>query len=111
MVRRARLPHPEANASLGLHEVDFLWRREQVVVDVDGFAYHATRKTFEQDRARDAEFSAAGIQVIRTTWRQLTEAPEVLLVRLAQTLALRSPRRAGRRRRADTDPVSPARQN
>jgi very-short-patch-repair endonuclease len=89
LVRKARLPFPEANVTLGRYEVDFLWRREKVVVEVDGFAHHASKASFERDRARDAEISACGIQVVRVTWRQIVDEPEVLLVRLAQTLAIR----------------------
>ena len=77
---------PETNARVGAYEVDFFWRRERLVVEVDGYAFHAPRRKFEDDRRRDAWLAADGLRVMRVTWRQLTAEPEAMLVRLAQTL-------------------------
>jgi very-short-patch-repair endonuclease len=66
--------------------VDFLWRAERLVVEVDGFAFHSSRSRFESDRLRDAQLVATGIRVLRVTWRQIVETPEALLVRVAQSL-------------------------
>jgi very-short-patch-repair endonuclease len=65
------------------------------VVEVDGFAYHSSRRTFESDRRRDAQLAAAGLRVVRVTWRQINSEAEAMLVRLAKTLA-RSPATLGR---------------
>ncbi len=89
LVRRGRLPAPEANARVGRHEVDFLWRSERVIVEVDGFQFHSSRAAFERDRLRDAELQAQGYRVMRVTWRQMTGEPEAVLVRLARLLASR----------------------
>ena len=86
LIRRAQLPAPETNVRVGDYEVDFYWRRERLVVEVDGFAFHANTRKFDSDRRRDAWLTANGLHVIRVTWRQLTGEPEVVLVRLAQTL-------------------------
>lgn len=91
LVRRARLPNPEANVPVRGYEVDFLWRRERLAVEVDGFAFHGSAAQFERDRRRDAELSAAGVQVMRVTWRQISSDSVAMLVRLAQTLARCSP--------------------
>jgi very-short-patch-repair endonuclease len=90
LVRTAQLGRPEANAFVQGSEVDFLWRAERVVVEVDGRAFHSSSGAFERDRRRDALFAAAGFLVIRVTWRQLSMEPEALLVRLARALATRS---------------------
>lgn len=87
LVRRGKLPRPEVNVRLKAFEVDFLWRRERVVVEIDGFAYHSSRGAFEQDRQRDAVLAASGLLVVRITWRQLSTEPEAVLVLLAQALA------------------------
>lgn len=89
LVRKARLREPEVNVPLAGHEVDFLWRPERLVVEVDGFAYHRSSRAFETDRCRDADLAAAGMRVVRVTWRQIAEEPEALLVRLAQALLTR----------------------
>lgn len=86
LVRKARLDAPEANVPVAGYEVDFLWRRARLVVEIDGFAFHSSSGAFERDRQRDAELAAAGFNVVRVTWRQLTREPEALLVRLGQAL-------------------------
>jgi very-short-patch-repair endonuclease len=91
LVRRTGLPAPESNVRLGPYEVDFLWRRERVIVEVDGYAFHSSRRSFEDDRRRDADLAARGFRVIRITWRQLISEPEAVLVRLAQALARAGP--------------------
>jgi very-short-patch-repair endonuclease len=65
-----------------------------VIVEVDGFRSHGKRLAFESDRARDAALAAQGWIVLRFTWRQVRFEPEVVLVRLAQVLALRASRAA-----------------
>lgn len=87
LVRRAGLPEPETNVRVAGVEADFLWPEARVVVEVDGFAYHSSRRSFERDRRRDLALTAVGLTVIRITWRQLNDEPEALLVHLAQTLA------------------------
>jgi very-short-patch-repair endonuclease len=87
LIRAARLPTPEANARLNGYEVDFLWRDHNLIVEVDGYAFHSSRSSFERDRRRDAEMAAAGWRVVRVTWRQLTEEPEAVIAALAAALA------------------------
>jgi very-short-patch-repair endonuclease len=91
LLGKARLPAPEVNVRVAGHEVDCYWRSERFVAEIDGFAFHSTPKKFEKDRRRDAELAAAGVRVIRVTWRQLTKEPEAVLVRLAQALARATP--------------------
>jgi very-short-patch-repair endonuclease len=86
LIRRAGLPPPEVNAQLGPFTVDFLWAGQRLIVELDGYAFHSTRRSFEGDRARDLELGAAGFQVMRFTWRQLVEQPELVLARLTQRL-------------------------
>jgi very-short-patch-repair endonuclease len=93
LVRRSGLPVPQSNVWLHGYEIDFLWRDRALAVEIDGFAFHRDRAAFEADRRRDAELAARGIQVLRITWRQLTEEPEATLVHLVRALALRG--RAG----------------
>ncbi len=88
LVRTASLPSPEANVRLGPFEVDFLWRDQRLVVEVDGYAYHSDPRAFERDRRRDADLAALGYTVIRVTWRQLVEEPEAVVSRLARALAV-----------------------
>lgn len=91
LIRAAGLPRPVTNARVMTYEVDLLWPRERVVVEVDGFAFHATRPSWERDRARDAHLHASGYLVLRFTWREITQERETVIARLAATLAMRAP--------------------
>lgn len=86
LIRRGGLPAPRLNTRVGGFEVDFHWSAERLIVEVDGFAFHASRQRFEGDRRRDGDLMAAGYRVIRITWKQLEKEPEGVLVRLTQAL-------------------------
>ncbi len=89
LVRKARLPEPETNVVVAGYELDFLWCRQRLAAEIDGYAFHSSKRTFERDRRRDVDLAARGIQVLRMTWRQIVKEPEAALVRLAQALAVR----------------------
>jgi very-short-patch-repair endonuclease len=88
LIRAAELPAPETNIRIDRHEVDFLWREQRLIVEVDGFRFHSSRSAFERDRQRDTELSSQGFRVIRITWRQIVDRPEALIARLAKALAV-----------------------
>jgi very-short-patch-repair endonuclease len=90
LVRRAGLPAPDTNVPLHGYELDCFWPDASLAVEIDGYAFHADRAAFEADRRRDADLAARGVQVIRITWRQITDEPEVTLVRLSQALGERA---------------------
>ena len=75
-LKRHRIPRPETNVRLPFGECDCVWRRERLIVELDGHAVHATRSAFERDRVRDREAALAGWRVVRITWRQLRDDPE-----------------------------------
>jgi very-short-patch-repair endonuclease len=89
LCRRHRLPGPEVNARVGGYEVDFLWRAHSLIVETDGFRHHGTRVAFESDRARDAQLQALGFWVLRFTYRQVLESPEVVVASLRSVLGQR----------------------
>lgn len=75
LCRDAKLPVPALNVVVGDFEVDVLFRRERLVVELDGFAYHRSRAAFERDRVRDANLQLAGYRVLRITYRRLAREP------------------------------------
>lgn len=97
LVREARLPTPETNAPVGVHEVDFLWRAQGIAVEVDGYAFHSSRPRFESDRRRAAHLAARGIQVIPLTWKQIVDEGTATAVQVGQAL-LRARLRGAERR-------------
>jgi very-short-patch-repair endonuclease len=66
-----QLPPPALNVTVLGREVDALWPRQQLIVELDGFAYHRHRAAFERDRARDAALQAAGYRVVRLTHQRM----------------------------------------
>jgi very-short-patch-repair endonuclease len=76
------IERPRINAKIHLEpepkEVDCLWPEPSVVVELDGYATHGTRRAFEEDRARDRALVVAGYRVVRITWRQLQEEAPAL---------------------------------
>lgn len=87
LCRRHRLPAPEVNVRVGPYEVDFLWRDQGVVVETDGFAFHGDRCAFEADRARDAALGRRGLRVLRFSYLQVTEEPDLVAAALRRALA------------------------
>jgi very-short-patch-repair endonuclease len=78
-VAKHELPRPQTNALLALGrrmiEVDCLWQRERLIVELDGHESHGTRSAFESDRERDRLLQVSGWRVVRITWRQLEAEP------------------------------------
>ncbi|MBV9818414.1 MAG: DUF559 domain-containing protein [Solirubrobacterales bacterium] len=87
LVRAAGLPEPRVNVRLHGFEVDFAWPESRLCVEIDGFAFHSTRRAFEADRRRDAVLRAAGMTVLRFSRRQLVAEPFVVVADLARSLS------------------------
>jgi very-short-patch-repair endonuclease len=69
------LTRPEVNTRIEGMECDFVWRAQRLVVEVDGYEFHASRTTVETDRERDVRLTTRGWRVLRFTWRHVTERP------------------------------------
>jgi very-short-patch-repair endonuclease len=59
------LPRPEVNRYDNGREVDFRWPGHGLIVEVDGWRFHRSRRAFVTDRARDRAAVAAGWRVAR----------------------------------------------
>jgi very-short-patch-repair endonuclease len=86
LCRRAGLPAPEVNVRIGGLTVDFLWRDERLIVETDGYRYHRGRQAFEDDRGRDLELRARGYEVLRLSYRQVSDRPERVIGALRRVL-------------------------
>ncbi len=60
---------PQVNI-VGVGRVDLLVG-ESLIIEVDGYAYHADPDTFENDRLRDLRAHALGYNVVRLTFQQV----------------------------------------
>jgi hypothetical protein len=71
---RHGLPPPVMNAIVAGYEVDALFPEVKVIVELDSWAFHQSRDSFESDRERDAATLAAGHVTVRITWGRMTVA-------------------------------------
>lgn len=85
--RRHRLPLPKVNARVGGHLVDFFWSDRSLAVETDGYRYHRGRQAFRDDRRRDLELRARGIEVLRLSEEQVDEEPDRVAEILREVLA------------------------
>lgn len=71
LIREAGLPEPSVNVVVAGFMVDFYWPSSRLVVELDGYAFHRSRRGFEDDRAKDVQLQLAGCRVLRPTDRRL----------------------------------------
>lgn len=62
-----------------LARVDFAWPGQRLVVEVDGFAFHADRVTYRSDRRRTNALVLAGWRVLRFSWEDVVGSPDVVV--------------------------------
>jgi very-short-patch-repair endonuclease len=84
LIRNAGLPEPEVNVMVAGFEVDFLWRSQRLVVEVDSFGFHSTQRRFEGDHRKEAVVRAAGFEVLRFTYWQIESEPLVVVAGVAR---------------------------
>jgi very-short-patch-repair endonuclease len=79
LVREDGLPAPEVNAWIAIPgeemQCDFAWHRQRVIVEVDGWDTHRTRRAFHEDRRRDRLLRVHGWDVLRFTHRDVARDP------------------------------------
>jgi hypothetical protein len=86
LIDEANLPLPEVNAYVEGMVVDCLWRGARLVIELDGHATHDRPAAIETDRRRELRLRRAGLRVIRYTWQQVTQTPDVILAELRDEL-------------------------
>ena len=88
---RFGLPQPLINTTIAGFEVDAYFPDQRVIVELDGWGFHSSRASFENDRERDATMLALGIVTVRITWNRLIKTPEREAERLLVILNARTP--------------------
>ncbi len=83
LLERHGVEEPESAVHVEGYEVDFLWPRAGLVVELDGVAAHTTRAALNADRLRDRKLWRAGLRTMRLTSAAL-EDEEAVLTDLAQ---------------------------
>jgi len=87
----AGLPRPVKQRSVTvrgrLRRLDFSYRDQRLILEVDGYAYHSDPVAFEKDRERRNALTVRGWKVLNFTWRALHERPDEILTDLFRILA------------------------
>jgi hypothetical protein len=76
LTRGAGLPDPSTNVVVAGVPVDAHWPQYNLVVEVDGWRWHRSRRSFEEDRRRTNRLQLAGLTVLRFTDTQVDTDPQ-----------------------------------
>ncbi len=87
LIREHGLPEPQTNVLVHGFLVDCWWPEARLVVELDGYPWHKSRKQFEDNRLRDTKLQLAGIRVLRVTQPRIEYTPRELLSDLRRGLA------------------------
>jgi very-short-patch-repair endonuclease len=90
LVRQAGLPPPAVNAVVAGLEVDAFWPAQRLVVELDGYAHHRGRVSFERDHERELILAAAGFERLRFTWSMVVRNGPRTVSLVRATLSRRS---------------------
>jgi hypothetical protein len=85
------LPLPEVNVRLAGWTVDFFWRKEGVVVEVDPYGNHHTPAQIDRDRRKDLALRATGLVVHRYSRDQVATARRAIASDVTAALAQHRP--------------------
>jgi very-short-patch-repair endonuclease len=73
-IKQHNLPMPRMNTKLASgKEVDALYEKEGLIVELDGWPYHSGRQAFRSDHQRDSDHRTLGFDTVRYTDEQFTD--------------------------------------
>lgn len=81
------LPRPATNAHVEGYECDAVWAQARLVVELDGWDTHKTRRAFQHDRTKANALTAAGWTVLRFTHDDLVRRPHETAAAIARQLS------------------------
>ena len=93
LLRNEGLPLPVTNREASGRRVDCRWPEQRLTVELDGYRFHNSRHSWEQDRHREREARARGDDFRRYTWGDVEENPASMLRELASAMTLPPPPR------------------
>lgn len=65
---------------------DVTFKRSRLILEADGYAFHADRSSFQRDRARQNQLVLEGWRILRFTWEDLTERPDEVVRQVLSAL-------------------------
>ena len=88
----ADLPLPQSQFAVRapdgrlLGRVDFAWPEHRLVVETDGYAFHADRSSYRADRRRTNALVLAGWRVLRFSWEDVLHDPDSVVAAVRAAL-------------------------
>jgi predicted transcriptional regulator of viral defense system/very-short-patch-repair endonuclease len=76
LCRERGVPTPLINETVAGMEVDAVFPEHGVVVELDSYGYHGSWSSRQRDHQRAARLSAAGHELLRFDWEQVTGDPD-----------------------------------
>jgi very-short-patch-repair endonuclease len=92
VLRRADLSLPERQVTVDwddCHRLDFYYPAHNLIIEVDGRKWHASRERFNDDRRRDNAASLEGQTVIRFTWSDVIRDEPYVVRTVTRALGIR----------------------
>jgi very-short-patch-repair endonuclease len=86
LIRKAGLLEPETQVGIAAFTVDFLWREERVVFEIDGYTFHTSRSAFDRDRRKDLALKQARYDPNHVSRDQVKYEPLIVLAHVAGAL-------------------------
>jgi len=90
LCRQRKIETPEVNVPESGYVPDCIWRRQRLIVELDGAFYHRGYEKAEMDRARDNHLKALGWEVLRFSWRMVVKQPDTVAAQIESILARRN---------------------
>jgi very-short-patch-repair endonuclease len=91
VLRKACLSLPERQVTVKwdrYHRLDFYYPGHDLIIEVDGRKWHASRERFDGDRRRDNAASLEGKRVIRFTWTDVTRDEPYVISTVTRALGI-----------------------
>jgi very-short-patch-repair endonuclease len=96
LIREANLPEPSANVYVEGFLVDLWWAQARVVVELDSYGFHKSRRKFASDRLQDTKLQLADCVSIRVTQERVEYESRALLADVVRALNRRRGLSGGR---------------
>ena len=81
------LPRPKTNFHVEGHEIDAVWPERKLAVELDGYASHHDKPTFQRDREKGNALTRAGWRLLRYTYDDVVRNPARVVAELRSLLA------------------------
>lgn len=90
LLARAGVPAPVPQFGVQFegrrYRIDLAYPDVRLAIELDGFAVHGRRSSFEDDRRRQNDLVLLGWRVLRFTWRQLCREPDRIVEQIRALL-------------------------